>query len=89
MVVSLHFHWYHDMSIQLLPFKLDAAVEPQDIFHALQQQINERLGNIDNRLQNIDNHVKIGLAQPANVRIVSRNTRLQAPLQLTPVSCST
>jgi hypothetical protein len=67
-------------------FKLDAAVEycPQNIFHAL-QQINQRLGNVDNSLQNIDNHVKIGLAQTANLRIVSRNTRLQAPLQLLPL----
>lgn len=75
--------YHHD---QCLPFKPDAAVEfcPQNIFHAL-QQIIQRLGNVDNTLHNIDNHVNIGLAQTANLRIISRNTRLQAPLQLLPL----
>ena len=67
--------------VETLTFKLDAAVEycPQNIFHAL-QEINQHLGNMDNMLQNIDNHINIGLAQIANLCIVSRNTRLQAPL---------
>jgi hypothetical protein len=76
-----------------IPFKLVAAAEfyPQDIFNALQQinqrlgVMEQRLGDMDNSLHNIDDHVKIGLAQTANLRIVSRNTRLQAPLQLLPL----
>jgi hypothetical protein len=76
-----------------VPFNLDAAVEytPQNVAHALQQinhalqQINNRLENIEDSLQNIDGRVKVGIAQTANIRIVSRNTRLQAPLQLLPL----
>jgi len=47
--------------------------------------MDNRLGNMDNRLQNIDEHVRIGLAQTANLHVLSRNTRLQAPLQLLPL----
>jgi len=65
---------------------LDAFSEysPQNIHQAL-QQIDNRLRNIDNHLRDIGDHVRIGLAQNANLRVINRNTRLQAPLQLLPV----
>jgi len=65
---------------------LDASIEfaPQNIFNSL-QQINNRLENMDGCLQTIDDHVQIGLAQTANLRVVSCNTQLQALLQLFPL----
>ena len=77
----------------LYTLKLDAAAEfcQQKVFYALHQidqrlgNLDQHLGNMDNSLQNIDNNVKIGLAQTANLRIVSCNTCLQAPLQLQPL----
>jgi hypothetical protein len=65
-----------------MSFKSDAAVEyfPQDIFHELQQ--------IDHRLGNIDDNFKINLAHTANLRAINHNMQLQTPLQLLPLQKS-
>jgi len=62
---------------------LDATVEymPQNLVQIL-QQMNLRLRNINECAQNMDLQMQTGFAQTANLRIINRNTRLQAPLEL-------